>query len=659
MGIQKKFALLAGVAGVILALIAVTGYYLSYRMLSDSVQSELSAGMETRSTALDGWLEGKEQLAVAAANLMAKTDDGTKSPEELRALLSMSGEDTSQVSDLIVGNANGQIVGYHAGDLSAKLHPTEMRFYNEPKEAGGVVYMDTYVDKVTGKLVVTIAAPYYRADGSYGGAIDEDIFLDILQDEVKQLKYRGQGAGIIVDRAGVVMAAEDESLVGKNVTDVPGLAEHWDAMSTDGSGYFSLQQGGASQVFAYATVPRTKWIVGVMVPEQVVFGAMTSLKIAFSVLTIVGILLIVLACLRFSSDIVRRILALKEHAAALAEGNLTVDDIQFRQMDEITELSAGFNAMKNHIRKLIRQMTDTSSQVAASSEELTASAQQSAEASTSVAQNVAVVSESMETQAKHVDTATKSAQQVAENIKEVARRTDHVRSLTDATAQSSQHGQDMMPQAVARMERIEQSVDQSTEVVAKLGENSKQIGDIVDTIASIAEQTNLLALNAAIEAARAGEQGRGFSVVADEVRKLAEQSQEAAEEIRMRITSVQADTEAAVSAMQGGTQDVKEGVAAIRSVGEEFAHIMEQVADIRARMTEIDASVRSVSDGGEQIAQIVKEIDGVSRTTSDQTSSISAATEEQSASNEEIAAASQSLAKLAQDLQDMAARFHI
>ena len=60
MGIQKKFALLAGVAGVILALIAVTGYYLSYRMLSDSVQSELSAGMETRSTALDGWLEGKE-----------------------------------------------------------------------------------------------------------------------------------------------------------------------------------------------------------------------------------------------------------------------------------------------------------------------------------------------------------------------------------------------------------------------------------------------------------------------------------------------------------------------------------------------------------------------------------------------------------------------
>ena len=71
---------------------------------------------------------------------------------------------------------------------------------------------------------------------------------------------------------------------------------------------------------------------------------------------------------------------------------------------------------------------------------------------------------------------------------------------------------------------IETTVNESAEVVTKLGQRSKEIGAIVDTISGIAGQTNLLALNAAIEAARAGEQGRGFSVVADEVRKLAEQS---------------------------------------------------------------------------------------------------------------------------------------
>ena len=659
MGIKRKFTFLAAVAGIIMALVSITGYYLSYRNLSASVEGEIAANMEARAATIDGWLGAKEQLAVAAANLMAREDDGTKSPEELRALLSMSGEDTSQVSDLIVGNSNGQIVGYHSGDLSAKLKPTEMRFYNEPKAAGGVVYMDTYVDKVTGKLVVTIAAPYKRADGSYGGAIDEDIFLDILSDEVKNIKYRGQGTGIIIDQAGVIMASDDKDLVGKNVTDASGLGEHWQDITASGSGHFSLKQNGENQVFAYTTVPRTKWIIGVIVPEQVIFGTMSSLKITFAILTIVGILLIVFACLRLSGDIVRRIITLKEHVAQLADGDLTAADIRFSGSDEITGLAEGFNVMKNHIRNLIRQMTDTASQVAASSEELTASAQQSAEASTSVAENVSVVSESMQTQTKHVGEATQSVNQVAENIDRVARRTDKVREMTDTAAQSAQHGRDMMQDAVDRMGHIEKSVDASARVVAKLGENSKQIGDIVDTIASIADQTNLLALNAAIEAARAGEQGRGFSVVADEVRKLAEQSQKAAGEIRDRIATVQADTDEAVNAMQAGSQDVVDGAASIRTVGEEFAHIMEQVKDIRDRMAEIDQAVRSVSAGGDQLTSVVKGIDDVSRTTTDQTASISAATEQQSASNEEIAAASHSLAKLAQDLQDMAVKFHI
>ena len=81
------------------------------------------------------------------------------------------------------------------------------------------------------------------------------------------------------------------------------------------------------------------------------------------------------------------------------------------------------------------------------------------------------------------------------------------------------------------MARLKKQVQSIAESMLRLGENSQQIGGIVEIIDEISDQTNLLSLNAAIEAAGAGEAGKRFAIVAQEVKRLAERTVDATRQI--------------------------------------------------------------------------------------------------------------------------------
>ena len=656
MGIKQKFFMLAGLVGVLMAVISIAGYLTAASALEDSIKEEITAVIENQGSELNGWFLEKRSSVEHTANLMTSYN-GDESRIRAHESLSLTTSD-KDIIDLTAGTETGYFASYNAGDSTGKKDPTQRPWYQQAKAGGKVDYTDPYEDTNTGKLIISAIAPFYNGS-TFIGAICNDITLDEMTEQAKNIDYQGNGKGIIIDKKGEIVASGGDEKAMDDFRSLPGIGDKWDAMLQKGEGFFVFEGAEGKKVFAYTTVPTTGWIVGLSVPYDIVYAQLNHMKMLYGGLVLVGLILVVAACLRFATKITTPIMSLEEHAKELSTGNLCLDDIPVTSSDEIGSLSAAFNTMGHNLRNLIKQMASTSEQVAAASEELTANAQQSADASVHVAETVGEVSSDMDQQLNDINNAKQNVDAMFIDITNMSSKAEGVAASSNETAAAAKEGANLMQEAIHKMGSIEKSVMSSAEVVERLGKASEQIGQIVEAISSIAEQTNLLALNAAIEAARAGEQGRGFAVVAEEVRKLAAESQESAEQIRERIGAIQSETADAVEAMKVGTVEVQEGTTAIREVGEHFTDIMAKVENINQQMTEINTSAQTVSDGATKTVDAVDAIDTISRKTADNTQTISSATEEQSASNEEIAAASQSLANLASDMQAAIGKFKI
>ena len=656
--IKGKFTVLTAVVGIFLVLISCFGYITASDNLRESVDSEVVVTIERAATDMDGWLSQRISLAVAEGNLMTSFDGDYARIKDKKSM-SLAAHD-KDIIDVGVGLEDGTFTSYQLGLTS--LDPRTRGWYTNMKSSSAA-YMFTapYVDNNTKQTVVSIVTPV-KANGQFTGAVCTDLALDIVKEQVEKIKYHGEGFATFLDKEGNIIATASPTLQGMtNLKDAMDTQEHFNQILTTDSGTFvTLAGDGETEVvFAFATIPATKWIIGFTVPTDVVFASLSKVKFLFAAMTIVGLIIILLFCMKFASSISGPIVRLEGQAKQLADGNLRLKELDVDSEDEIGSLTHAFNTMSQNLRSLITKMAMTAEQVSAASEELTASAQQSADASVSVAEAVGQVSGNMDRQLEDVQGAKSSVDVVFNDITAMAEKSKNVKAESIAMANAAQGGSSLMQEAVEKMANIEKAVLASAEVIKKLGENSQQIGQIVEDISGIAEQTNLLALNAAIEAARAGEQGRGFAVVAEEVRKLAASSQESAEKIKQRITSIQEDTVRAVDAMAVGTQEVQAGTKAISEVGTQFKDILEKVNGINSQMDQINNSVQTVNDGAKNIVAAVDSIDEVSQQTAENTQTISDSTQSQSASNEEIAAASHSLADLASEMQDAIGKFQV
>lgn len=521
-------------------------------------------------------------------------------------------------------------------------------YINALDNKGKPTVINPYISSNTGQVVVTVS----ETVGDGHGIVSISLSLQELTKIANGIKVGKEGYVYILDKNSNVLV--HPTLKPGSKAEGPVFEE----MMKQKQGIMRYESEGQKRLAFLITNEKTGWLIGSTMPEAEIVAA--ARPILITTLGIVLLFIVIGSIITYvvTLSITRPLQALVDASEQISNGDLRVN-ISVTSQDEFGKLSISFNKMSNSLRKFLQQMRQTGEQLSASSEQLSASAHESAQASTQVAGSIADVAHSVELQLNEINDTTGTVHKMSTNIEQAAATTKKVFRQSAEATEKAGDGSSAIDKAVNQMAQIEQTVNMSAQVVEKLGERSKEIGQIVDTISGIAGQTNLLALNAAIEAARAGEQGRGFAVVADEVRKLAEQSQEAAKQIALLITEIQKDTDKAVITMKDGTREVKMGAEVVDVAGKAFKEIVVLVTQVSDQVREFSASTEQMSNGSQHIVGAMNKIDEMSKTVAMEAETVSAATEEQSASMQEIAAASQVLLKAAQDLQEEVCKFKL
>ena len=312
----------------------------------------------------------------------------------------------------------------------------------------------------------------------------------------------------------------------------------------------------------------------------------------------------------FGRQLTRRMALLGSALRKVADGDLTVR-ADAGGADEISAMAADVNHVVERYATVFSSIGDTSSRLGGASHSL---------------QDVAArVGRSAEETSARAEVVARSADEVSQNVQAVAAGSEEMGSSISEIAQNAHEAARVATGAV-------QAVESTTGTMNKLGDSSREIGDVVRLITSIAEQTNLLALNATIEAARAGDAGKGFAVVADEVKQLAQETARATEDISRRVEAIQEDADQAARA-------IADIAGVITRINEFQTTIASAVEEQTATTQTINHGVSDAASGSGQIAS---NISAVADAAGETASSIT----EANTSARELAAMSEELTRL-------------
>ena len=192
-----------------------------------------------------------------------------------------------------------------------------------------------------------------------------------------------------------------------------------------------------------------------------------------------------------------------------------------------------------------------------------------------------------EAQSDIVIQTTSVIEQLSTRVFSISDNTEELMASSTKAQETARDGLQQFQELVNELKQIRNHAAARERRLQALGEHTKEIDSIVQTIGTLSSRTDLLALNASIESVRAGEHGRGFAIVAEEVRALAEQSAQAVLDITNRIEMIQLETHQSISAASGEHDQMHEVVQRVTDTLEFLKAICDATSESTQHLSEI------------------------------------------------------------------------